>query len=102
MGDGATSVEALIAERVADRVRLELEPIRYALAAIERRLPRDLVPPEEYQRRTKLSRSTVARAIKSGQLPVVRFGRKVLIDASAVRPVSTEDIARLAREARRG
>jgi excisionase family DNA binding protein len=94
------SIEAVIAERVAERLRLEFAPIREALAALEARLPRELVPAPEYGKRTGLSRSSIARAIKSGDLPVVRIGRRVLIDASAVRPVQPGEISRLAREAR--
>jgi excisionase family DNA binding protein len=71
------------------------------LDAIAKRLPADLVSPAEYSRRTGLSTSTVKRAVLSGGLPVLRVGRRVLIDAAAARPPSPEAIAALAREARR-
>jgi excisionase family DNA binding protein len=70
------------------------------LDAIAKRLPADLVAPAEYCRRTGLSTSTVKRAVRSGALPVLRVGRRVLIDAAAARPTLPEDVARLAREAR--
>jgi excisionase family DNA binding protein len=94
---GLADVPAVLA-----RVEATNRELLERLERIEARLPLDLVPTEEYQRRTGLSRSSIARAIKSGELPVVRVGRRVLIDAGAVRPVTPETVARLAREARGG
>lgn len=101
-GDAARAAFAGLADVPAALARVE-ELNRELLARVarmEERLPRDLVPAPEYGRRTGLSRSSIARAIKAGELPVVRVGRRVLIDASAIRPVSPAEIARLAREAR--
>jgi|SRR6187551_2220046 len=96
------SVEAIIAERVAERVRAEIAPVLAALEDLQRRLPPQLGDVPQACAATGLSPATVRRRIKDGTLPTVLVGRRRLIDLAALRPVSPEHVARLASEARRG
>lgn len=82
-------------------MRNELVPILEAVEAIQKRLPRDLKTRSAFMMATGLSRSSVARKIKSGDLPTVNIGGITLIDVSAIpQPITEDDIARAAREAR--
>jgi excisionase family DNA binding protein len=103
-GDAARAALGGLLELPAMLARIEAlnRELLQRVALLEARLPRELLPTPEYCRRVGLSRSSVARGIKSGVIPVVRIGRRVLIDASAIRPTTPEDIARRAREVRGG
>jgi hypothetical protein len=94
------SVEAIIAERVAERVRAELAPVLAALGDLQRRLPPQLGDVAQASAATGLSPASIRRRIKDGSLPTVKVGSRRLVDLAALRPPSPEEIAKLAREAR--
>ena len=96
------SVEALIAERVVERIRAELAPLHAKIELLEKRLPPQLGDVAQVCMATGLSPATVRRRIKDGSLPSVLVGKRRLVDLAALRPPSPEEIAKLAREARGG
>jgi excisionase family DNA binding protein len=96
--DGA--LERVVAAVVSEVVRRELGPLREQLAALAAAAPPVLVTVEVAAERLGLSLATVRRQAASGVLPARRCGRSWRIDLGALRPRSTDEIERLAREAR--
>jgi excisionase family DNA binding protein len=89
------AVERAVAPLVA-----ELRELRAAVWAMSAALPPVLATTPEAAGRLGVSVSTVRRRIKDGSIPVRRIGRSVRVDLAALKPLSEDDVARLAREAR--
>lgn len=84
------------------RIESQNRDLLAKLGELERRLPPQLGDVARACAATGLSPATVRRRIKDGSIPTVRVGSRVLVDLSALRPPEPEQVARLAREARRG
>jgi hypothetical protein len=94
------SVEALIAEAIAERLRILLVPIQAALDDLQRRMPPQLGSVADACRVTGLSPATVRRRIRDGSFVTKTVGARVLVDLAALRPAEPAEVARLAYEAR--
>lgn len=92
----------LVREAVVSVIRAELAPIKAKLETLAAASPPALVDVEVAAERLGLSPATVRRQAASGELPARRVGRRWKVDLAALRPVSTEQVEALAREARRG
>ncbi len=80
----------------------ELRQTRAAVEALREALPPALLDVHAAAEQLGVSESTIRRQIREGVLPVRRVGRSVRVDVSAMKPISEEHVAALAREARRG
>lgn len=78
----------------------ELVALRADVAAIAALLPPVLATVPDAARVMQVSPSTIRRAIRRGEIPIVRVGRSVRVDLTALRAVDAEHIARLARDTR--
>ena len=87
--------------RLLDALTRRLDELGAKLDAIAARLPPALTSVSEAARRLGLSTPTVRRRIKSGELPTVRIGARVLVDLSAITTTTPDDVAALAHAARR-
>jgi hypothetical protein len=104
-----TSIDAALAAVEAAKAEAERnQRLEGLLAEINNKLARllEVTPPRlltvnEGVARGLGSPATLRRRIKDGSLKSVRIGRKVLIDASAIRAIDAATIAALAAEARR-
>jgi hypothetical protein len=97
------AVEAAKAEADRNqRVEALLTEINDKLARLLEVTPPRLLTVNEGVARGLGSPATLRRRIKDGSLKSVRIGRKVLIDASAIRGPDKAEVARLASEARTG
>lgn len=81
-------------------LRSDLERVAAELAAMRQALPPALLPLKEAARRMGVSEKTARRRVQAGEWPARRDGRKVLVDLSALRPLSEEEVARAAAELR--
>jgi len=63
-------------------------------------LPPALVPLKDAARRMGVSEKTARRRVRAGEWPARRDGRKVLVDLSALRPMTEDEVARAAAELR--
>ncbi len=82
-------------------LRLGLERVAGALDALCSALPPALVPLKEAARRMYVSEKTARRRVKAGEWPARQDGKKILVDVSALRPLTVEKVAKLAIAARR-
>ncbi len=89
------SVVAAVAPLVA-----EVEHLAAEVARLREALPPQLVSIEDAAERLGLSGRTVRRRVRDGSIPVRRVGRRVLVDLGALRPLTGEEIAAEARDAR--
>lgn len=78
-----------------DRLCAEVETLRGALPPL-------LVPVDVAGERLGVSARTVTRRIRSGEIPVKRIGRRVLVDLGGLRGLDGGSVAALARAARNG
>lgn len=92
-----TTLGALLEAHLAP-VRSELERLAAAVVELRRTLPPVLVPLREAARRLGVSYATARRRASAGDWPVRRDGGRILVDL--VRPLTDEDLARMARRAR--
>lgn len=92
----ADEIRAAVA---AELVRL-LPAIDERVARIEARLPPALGGIDDAARVTGMSRSSVKRALKTGDIQSTKVGRRVLIDLASLRPLSREKVIELAAKAR--
>lgn len=103
---GAAQLGILLAA-LADSPRLlgavtqRLDDLGAKIDAIARRLPPALASAAEAARQMGVSVPTVRRRIRSGELPVVRRGGRVLVDLGAITTPNADQIAARARLARR-
>ena len=95
--------EALAAAVAANVVPLaeELRRLAAEVAALRDRLPPLLVTVEEAARLNRVSVKTIRRGIADGSIPYRRVGRTVRVDLSRMHGLDGDDVARMAREARR-
>ena len=63
-------------------------------------LPPALLPLKEAARRMGVSEKTARRRVRAGEWPARRDGRKVLVDLSALRPMTDDEVARAAAQLR--
>lgn len=74
------------------------------VAAIRRELgrvmPPQMVPLREAAQRMGVDPRTVQAAGERGDVKIKRVGRRILVDANSLRPVTDDDVARMAAEAR--
>lgn len=89
---------ALAAELVP--LRAEVRALRGEMEALRGALPPVLVPLPEAAKLTGLSLSTLRRRIEDGTLSVQRIGRAIRVDLAALRHVGSDEVARLAADAR--
>ena len=80
-------------------LRLELEQVRAELVALRRSLPPQFVTQKEAAKRMACSVKKVSRRVKSGEWSSRRDGGRVLVDMSALHPVTDAEVAQLARQA---
>jgi predicted site-specific integrase-resolvase len=59
-----------------------------------------LVPLREAARRMGVSYATARRRVGAHEWPARRDGSRILVDVGALRPLTDEDLARVARRAR--
>lgn len=80
-------------------VRRDLERVGRELEALRAALPPALVPLKEAAKRMGVSVKTARRRVDSGEWPARQDGdgKRILVDLGALRPMSEEKIARLAR-----
>jgi excisionase family DNA binding protein len=102
---GVAQLGALLAA-MADSPRLlgavtqRLDELGAKIDAIARRLPPALASASEAARQLGVSVPTVRRRIRSGELPIVRLGGRVLVDLGAITAPSADEIAERAILAR--
>lgn len=94
------TLAAVLDQRLAP-IRRDLEGVTRALEALRAAVPPTLVPVKEAAKRMAVSEKTARRRIQAGEWPTRQDGdgRKLLVDLSALRPRSEEEIASLARRA---
>ncbi|HET7787936.1 MAG TPA: helix-turn-helix domain-containing protein [Myxococcales bacterium] len=90
---------ALLSARLVP-LHSDLRRVTAELAALRQALPPALFPLKEAARRMGVSEKTARRRVQAGEWPARRDGRKVLVDLSALRPMSEEEVARAASELR--
>ena len=90
---------ALLSARLVP-LHSDLRRVTAELAAMRQALPPTLLPLKEAARRMGVSEKTARRRVRAGEWPSRRDGRKVLVDLSALRPMSEEEVARAAAELR--
>jgi len=78
-----------------------LEKLTAKIEALLAASPPLLVTVQEAATICRVSSQTMRRWVASGHVPSIRRGRLVRVDMTKVRGIDAEDIARLAREARR-
>ncbi len=93
-----TTLGALLEAHLAP-VRSELERLAAEVVELRRTLPPMLVPLREAARRLGVSYATARRRAAAGDWPVRRDGGRILVDLGALRPLTVEDLARMARRA---
>jgi hypothetical protein len=81
-------------------VRLEIARLTAQVTELRRTLPPMLVPLKEAARRMGVSYATARRRVDASEWPVRRDGGRILVDLGALRPMSAEEVALLARRAR--
>ena len=90
---------ALLSSRLVP-LRSDLQRVAAELAAMRQALPPALLPLKEAARRMGVSEKTARRRVRAGEWPARRDGRKVLVDLSALRPMTEDEVARAAAELR--
>jgi hypothetical protein len=85
---------------VADLARLEQKLDRLLAAVSAAREKDEVLSPAEFARRAGVSTCSVYRGVRSGAIPSRKLGRRIVIPSSALRPVTDDEIERLAEEAR--
>jgi hypothetical protein len=94
------TLAALFDAKVAP-ILAELQHVNAELAALRRALPPQLVSLKEAARLMgNISLKTASRRVHSGEWPSRKDGRKVLVDVSALRPMTNEEVAQTARKLR--
>jgi hypothetical protein len=83
-----------------ERVLVALAAIREQMAILVAASPPQFLSVADFAQRNGLCQATVRRQAKAGTLVCKWVGRRCLISATALRPTSPADIARLSREAR--
>jgi excisionase family DNA binding protein len=86
-------------ESAASELRRLTEEVR---AGLRRLAPPMLATLPEAAEHLGVSLSTLRRRIKDGSIPARRIGRALRVDLAALRPLTTAEVARMAREARNG
>ncbi len=105
--DTGTAQLGILLAALADGPRLlgavtqRLHGLRAQIDATARRLPPALASAAEAARQLGVSIPTVRRRIRSGELPVVRLGGRVLIALGAITASNADQIAVRAQLARR-
>lgn len=94
------TLDAALAAVVREAQAPLIAEIRELRTIVESLQPPQFVSVDEAARRLGCSTQTVAAMVKRGELAHRRAGRRLLIDASALRPADPATVARLAREAR--
>jgi hypothetical protein len=89
------SLGALLDAKLAP-LRSDLDRVTAELSAVRRALPPQLVSLKRAAEVMHCSTKTAGRRVKSGEWPSRRDGGRVLVDLSALRPVSDEEVARVA------
>lgn len=82
------------------QVLAELAAVRAELAAMAARLPSTWVSLTEAAERMGVDPRTIAAMAKRGELVTRKAGRRIVVDASSMRPRDAGEIAELARKAR--
>ena len=98
------SIDAAITEAVAVAlapVLAELRALRDEVAEVRASLPPRFVSLKEAAEALGVCAWTARRMCAAGELASRRAGRRVLVDAASLRPPSREQVAELARAARR-
>ena len=90
---------ALLSSRLVP-LRSDLQRVTAELAAMRQALPPALLPLKEAARRMGVSEKTARRRVRAGEWPARRDGRKVLVDLSALRPMTEDEVARAAAQLR--
>ena len=90
---------ALLSARLVP-LHSDLQRVTAELAAMRQALPPALFPLKEAARRMGVSEKTARRRVRAGEWPARRDGRKVLVDLSALRAMSEEEVARAAAQLR--
>ncbi len=80
----------------------EVRKLTATVEAMRQQLPPMMVTTDVAADVLNVSVSTIRRMIKAGDLPYRRIGRSVRVDLSRVGGLDSDDISRLAREARSG
>ena len=81
-------------------LRGELERLAAEVTELRRTLPPMLVPLREAARRLGVSYATARRRVNAREWPARRDGGRILIDLGALRPLSDEEVTRIAYRAR--
>jgi len=90
------SLRSLVAAEVAP-LALRIERLA---ALVEKLQPPQFVSIDETAKRLSCSAQTVTAMCRRGELVHRRAGRRVLVDASSLRPADPSTVSRLSREAR--
>lgn len=90
---------ALLSSRLVP-LRSDLQRVTAELAAVRQAFPPALVPLKDAARRMGVSEKTARRRVRAGEWPARRDGRKVLVDLSALRPMTEDEVARAAAQLR--
>jgi len=89
---------ALLSSRLVP-LRSDLQRVTAELAAMRQALPPALLPLKDAARRMGVSEKSTRR-VRAGEWPARRDGRKVLVDLSALRPMTDDEVARAAAQLR--
>ena len=92
---------------IADAVRAAVAPVLTELATLREQVailvqssPPQMLSVAEAAKRMGVHPATIRRMCASGELAHRRAGRRLLVDASSLRPADVATVSRLAREAR--
>jgi excisionase family DNA binding protein len=99
------SIEDVIHDAVKAAVapmQTQVERLAAEVAALRRAQAPRLATVEEVAEQLGLSVSTVRRHVKDGSIPSRRIGRSIRVDVTALRPLSTEEVASDAWRLRHG
>ncbi len=82
-------------------LRAEVRRLAEVVEALRQATPPVLVPFTVAAERLGVSVSTITRRVRDGTIPTRRVGRRSLVDLAALHPLSGEQVAQAAAEARR-
>lgn len=77
-----------------------LDRMEAEIVELRRSQPPQLVSVRDAAKALGVSLPTARRRVKAGEWPVRRDGRRVLVDLRMLHPITDEEVARLARQAR--
>jgi excisionase family DNA binding protein len=92
----------ILVEAIRTAVRTELAGVetRILEAVRAERETDETLSPAEFAERAGISLCSTYRHLRAGTLPSRRVGRRIMIPASALRPITDDQIAVLAAKAR--